>query len=163
MPPAPNATDDESVPVNVRVLLAVNVLPSAIVNVDPVAGAVRATLLIVVAEATPRVGVVNDGLVRVLFVSVSDPARVARVPVVGRVTLVVAVAVRVVANAPEVVKFPPRVIVLPVFATPVPPYCQVTTVPFHTPVAIVPTLVSEEPVTPEPRAVELRTVVPLIS
>jgi hypothetical protein len=49
-------------------------------------------------------------------------AVVARVPVVGRVTLVVAVAVRVVANAPDVVKLPPRVIVLPVFATPVPPY-----------------------------------------
>ena len=47
----------ESVPARVSVLLAVKVFPSAIVRVDPVAGAVRATLLIEVAEATPRVGV----------------------------------------------------------------------------------------------------------
>jgi hypothetical protein len=45
-----------------------------------------------------------------------------RVPVVGRVTEVLAVAVSVVVKAPEVVKFPPSVIVLPVLATPVPPY-----------------------------------------
>jgi hypothetical protein len=70
----------------------------------------------------PSAGAVSTGDVRVLFVSVSVPARVARVPVVGRVTLVVAVAVIVVAKAPDVVKSPPRVIVLPVFATPVPPY-----------------------------------------
>ena len=50
-------------PVNVRVLLAVSVFPSAIVKVEPVAGAVIATLLILVADATPRVGVVRDGLV----------------------------------------------------------------------------------------------------
>jgi ABC-type Fe3+-hydroxamate transport system substrate-binding protein len=42
-------------------LLAVKVLPSAIVSVDPVAGAVNATLFIVVADATPSVGVVNTG------------------------------------------------------------------------------------------------------
>ena len=47
----------------VSVLLAVNVLPSAIVNVALVAGAVMATLLTLVAEATPNVGVVNVGLV----------------------------------------------------------------------------------------------------
>jgi hypothetical protein len=62
------------------------------------------------------------GRVRVLLVKVSEPANVAKVPVVGNVTEVVAVAVSVVANAPEVVKLPPNVIVLPVFATPVPPY-----------------------------------------
>ena len=39
----------------------VNVLPSAIVKVDPLAGAVIATLFIDVADATPRVGVVKDG------------------------------------------------------------------------------------------------------
>ena len=50
-----------SVPVNVKVFDAVNVLPSAIVNVADVAGAVIVTLLIVVAEAAPKVGVVNDG------------------------------------------------------------------------------------------------------
>ena len=42
---------------------AVNVLPSAIVNVAPVAGAVMATLLMLVAVATPISGVVSVGLV----------------------------------------------------------------------------------------------------
>ena len=52
-----------SVPARVRELLAVSVLPSAIVSVDPVAGAVSATLLIEVADATPKTGVTNVGLV----------------------------------------------------------------------------------------------------
>jgi phosphoglycerate dehydrogenase-like enzyme len=39
----------------------IKVLPSAIVSVDPVAGAVIATLLTLVAVATPMVGVVNVG------------------------------------------------------------------------------------------------------
>jgi hypothetical protein len=46
------------------------------------------------------------GLVRVLFVSVSEPAKVDKVPVVGRVTLVAPVAVRESANAPRVVNDP---------------------------------------------------------
>ena len=50
-------------PVKVSVLLAVKVLPSAIVNVEPVAGAVMATLLMLVADATPNVGVTSVGLV----------------------------------------------------------------------------------------------------
>mgnify|MGYP006285575721 CR=1 FL=1 len=49
-------------PVNVSVLLHVNVLLSAIVSVLPVSGAVIATLLILVALATPSVGVTNVGL-----------------------------------------------------------------------------------------------------
>jgi len=63
----------------------------------------------------------------VLLVKVSAPARVASVPVVGRVTLVLAVAVRVSANAPEVVNepavlmFPPSVMVREPLLTPVPP------------------------------------------
>jgi hypothetical protein len=48
------------------------------------------------------------GVVRVLLVKVSDPARVASVPVVGSVTLVVPVVVNVSANAPEVVRLPAR-------------------------------------------------------
>ena len=67
----------------------------------------------------------------VLLVKVSDPANVAKVPVVGNVTEVLAVDARVVVKAPEVVRFPPIVIVLPVLATPVPPYCPVTTLPFQ--------------------------------
>ena len=53
----------------------------------------------------------------VLLVSVSAPARVASVPVVGKVTFVAPVAVNVSAKAPEVVKepavdtFPPKVVV----------------------------------------------------
>ena len=43
-------------------LSTVRILPSAIVRVEPVAGAVIATLLTVVAEATPSVGVVSTGL-----------------------------------------------------------------------------------------------------
>ena len=50
-----------SVELTVIVLLTVNVFPSAMVSVAPVAGAVRANLLIVVAVATPRDGVVSDG------------------------------------------------------------------------------------------------------
>ena len=52
-----------------------------------------------------------------LLVSVSVPARVASVPVVGKVTLVLPVVVRAKENAPEVVKdpavemFPPSVVV----------------------------------------------------
>jgi hypothetical protein len=71
--------------------------PSAIVSVEPVAGAVKVTLLIEVAVATPKVGVTKVGLVRVLLVSVSEPASVDNVPVVGKVTPVVAVAVSVTA------------------------------------------------------------------
>ena len=56
-----NANEVASVPVNVSELLAVNVLPSAMVNVDPVAGDVIATLFTVVADATPNVGVTNVG------------------------------------------------------------------------------------------------------
>ena len=55
------ANDVLSVPVNVKELLAVRVLPSAIVKVAVVAGAVSVTLLIVVAVATPKTGVVSVG------------------------------------------------------------------------------------------------------
>ena len=83
VPPAPNATLDESVPVNVRVLLAVSVFPSAIVSVAPVAGAVIATLFTLVAEATPRDGVVSDGLVA----NTSDPLPVSSVTAAARLAL----------------------------------------------------------------------------
>ena len=63
----------------------------------------------------------------VLFVKVSVPAKVAIVPVVGKVTVVGAVLTKVVLKLPEVVKslavkiFPPKVIVLDPLSTPVPP------------------------------------------
>ena len=50
-----------STPANVVVALCVTVLPSAIVSVALVAGAVIVTLLMLVAVATPRVGVVRVG------------------------------------------------------------------------------------------------------
>ena len=61
VPPAPMLSVEPSVPANVNVLLEVNVFPSAIVSVEPVAGAVRAILLMVVADATPSTGVTSVG------------------------------------------------------------------------------------------------------
>ena len=88
----------------VRVLEAVYVLPSAIVSVEPVAGAVNATLLIDVAVATPNDGVVSVGLVRVLLVSVSVVARPTNVSVAaGRVNVPEAAAADLTIVVPEVV------------------------------------------------------------
>ena len=58
----------------------------------------------------------------VLLVKVSEPANVANVPDVGKVRFVAAWAFKVVGNSPVVVKFPPIVMVLPILATPVPPF-----------------------------------------
>ena len=58
----------------------------------------------------------------------------------------------------------PRMTLLEVIEdAPVPPSATAISVPFQTPVAIVPTEVNEEPVTPEPSVVADRTDVPLIS
>jgi hypothetical protein len=60
-----------------------------------------------------------------------------KTPDVGRVTLVVAVEIRVVekaplvVNAPAVVMLPPRVMVLDPLFTPVPPYVPVINCPFQ--------------------------------
>src|SRR5213592_352099 len=56
-----------------------------------------------------------------LLLNASAPASVASVPVVGNVTPVAAVIVKVLANAPAVVRLPPSVMV-PVLLTPVPPF-----------------------------------------
>ena len=85
----------ENAPLKVTLAAVAKVDPSANVKVDPVAGCVKVTLLMVVAVAAPRVGVVIVGFVSVLLVNVSAPASVAKVPVVGKVTAVVPVAVRV--------------------------------------------------------------------
>ena len=58
----------------------------------------------------------------VLFVNVSDPAKVDKVPVVGKVIFVAAELTNVVAKAPVVVRSPPKVMVLPVLSIPVPPF-----------------------------------------
>ena len=70
-------------PLRVSVLLAVSVLPSAIVKVDPVAGAVIATLLMLVALATPSVGVVKLGDVA----NTNDPEPVSSVTAARRFVL----------------------------------------------------------------------------
>jgi len=64
----------------------------------------------------PSAGVVSVGEVSVLLVSVSDPANVLNVPVVGKVTLVAAVNVLVKAKLPE-----PVTVMAALLATPVPP------------------------------------------
>jgi hypothetical protein len=50
-----------SVPESVRLLVAVNVLPSEMVRVAPVAGVVKVYLFKEVAVATSKVGVINEG------------------------------------------------------------------------------------------------------
>ena len=62
IPPSPMSRAALSTPLRVNVLSEVSVLPSKIVKVEEVAGAVSVTLLIVVAEATPSVGVTRVGL-----------------------------------------------------------------------------------------------------
>jgi hypothetical protein len=78
-----------------------------------------------------------------LFVNVSAPVRVLKVPVVGNVTFVVFVVVKVVANAPVVVKLPPSVIVLEPLFTPVPPF-----VPTKVPATVTAPVVAVDGVNP---------------
>jgi hypothetical protein len=73
-------------------------------------------------------------------------AVVAKVPEVGKVTLVAPVIVKVLANAPLVAKFPAKVRVEEPLLTPVPPYVEPISVPFQTPVVIVPILAKFESV-----------------
>ena len=81
-----------------------------------------------VNEGDEIVGVTIVGDTIVLKVNVSVPDKVASVPVVGKVIFVSPVLVKVVLKLPDVVNalavviLPPKVIVLPVLATPVPPY-----------------------------------------
>ena len=79
----------------------------------------------------------------VLFERLSVPARVANVPVVGSVTFVEPVVVRIKSLDPLVCKLPPSVIVLFPLFTPVPPYVGLMTEPCQVPVAIVPRVVIE--------------------
>ena len=97
-----------SVPAKVSELLAVKVLPSAIVSVALVAGAVRATLFTEVAVATPNTGVTNVGVfdnttavVPVEAVTPVPPLATGKVPVTFVVKFV---------NVVEVVPVPPLAI-----------------------------------------------------
>ena len=58
---------------------------------------------------------------KVLFVKVSVPAKVAKVPEVGRLNVVEPVVIIVVEKFPEVIKSPPKVMDLFPLFTPVPP------------------------------------------
>ena len=86
-------------------------------------------MLVPDVSINPATVVLPAPVVIYLLLNDSVPASVARVPAVGNVTDVLAVEVRVVVKAPDVVKFPPIVIVLPVLAIPVPPYCPLITLP----------------------------------
>jgi len=112
-------------PIGVLLILPVVITAPVIVLLVSVSVVARPT------KVSVEVGSVNvplltivaiTGEVKVLLVNVSVPASVARVPVTGSVNVVLAVVVSAVVCAPIVLKLPPIVIVLPVLATPVPPY-----------------------------------------
>lgn len=108
--------------VKVPVVLAVIVVEPPKLTVLPLM-----VMELLVNEELPMLLSVFDEPLIVLLVRVSAPAKVAKVPVVGKVTLVAPVVVRVKENAPEVVKdpavvtFPPKVVVNVPLLTPVPP------------------------------------------
>ena len=88
----------EPVPAKVTVLepVVAKVEPSATVRVEPVAGAVIVTLFTVVAVATPKLGVVKVGEVRVLLVRVCVAPRVTTVSdELGKVIVVASVPAKV--------------------------------------------------------------------
>ena len=99
------------------------IVPNVVKFVEPaqVDKAVFSTLPSPTSAFTNPVGELITGDDNVLFVKVSVPPNVLKVPVVGRVTLVAAVLVNVVVIAPDVVKFPPSVIVFDPLFIPVPP------------------------------------------
>ena len=74
---------------------------------DPVTVSVRGVVPPV--RPNPSRFEVRESPLTVLFVNASDPARVASVPVVGRVTFVAPVEVSVTALAPDRAKLPGRV------------------------------------------------------
>ena len=85
-------------------------------------------VLFVIVAAVGAVGIpVKEGDSIVLLVKVSVPAKVAIVPVVGKVIFVIPVLVKVVVKLPAVMKsavvdiLPPKLIVLVPLFTPVPP------------------------------------------
>lgn len=124
VPPVPTFIVEPSVPVNVNVFEAVRVLPAP--NVSVPVPVVMVLPLMLVAVAAPRLGVTNVGLVLntarpVPVSSDNTPANwadvvepnwlklpvVAKVPDVGKVTLVAPVDVRVVLKDPDVFKDEP--------------------------------------------------------
>ena len=140
MPPVPKATEELSVPLKISELETVKVLPFAMVKIPVELVMVKPLML--VAVATPKMGVTNVGLVAntaaplpvsserevASWLEVIEPEAVPyRVPDVGRVTFVLPVWVKVRGKLPEVVKLlavvmlPPSVMVLAPLSMPVPP------------------------------------------
>lgn len=95
---------------------------------------------------------------------VANILNVVMVPDVGRVMLVLPPVARAtvwvddpMVVAPDVLRFPPMVMVLPVLATPVPPYWPAMTLPCHVPMPMVPMEDSDDKV-----VTPLLTKVPLV-
>jgi len=84
------------------------------------------------------------------------------VPVVGKVTPVAAVMVNVEANAPTVVRLPPSVIVLPLFATPVPPFAPLTGVESEKVLPVRPSPVPAAYVVADENCTQFSPVVPMV-
>ena len=102
----PVASPDKDVPF---ILTTVAALPTEVTSPVKLAfvvtvEAVKLVAVPVILVPTKVVGVPRLGAVKVLFSNVSAPALVANIPVVGRVTFVVAVEVKVVEYAPAVIK-----------------------------------------------------------
>ena len=104
------------------------ILFDELVILETTKAAVATSVPIAASVGVVAVGVpVNEGDDIVLFVKVSAPVKVARVPPVGNVILVGAVLISVVLKPPEVVKsavveiLPPKLIVFVPLFTPVPP------------------------------------------
>lgn len=108
-----------AVPAELRVRTC-PVVPVAVGKVVPPA----VNTLVPDRVSAPVTEVVPDkiALLIVLFVNVSVPERVDKMPEVGNVIFVAAVVVKIVLKLPEVLKFPASVIVLFPLFTPVPPY-----------------------------------------
>ena len=105
------------------------ILFDELVILETTKAAVATSVPIAASAGVVAVGVpVNEGDEIVLFVKVSAPVKVARVPPVGNVILVGAVLINVVLKLPEVVKsavveiLPPKLIVFVPLFIPVPPY-----------------------------------------
>jgi len=101
-----------------------------VVNSVPVVGNVKVVLAVavnVVVNAPDVVKLPPSDKLPVPNVKLEpEPVVVNSVPVVGNVKVVLADTVNAVVNAPVKVKLPPMVIVLPVLATPVPPFAPKT-------------------------------------
>ena len=166
-----------SVPVRVAKLSSLSaVLNSAVVPVKVLLAKlidllVNVSVPVSVAKSSSLSAELNSAVVPVsvlvvksidLLVNVSVPVSVTKVPVVGSIRSVFETTLSLVVKFPANSMDPPSAMVLPVFATPVPPYSPEITEAFQVPLPSVPTEVKEELTTLDPRLVADNTEVPLI-